>query len=214
MDTGNEICTILSHSNKDCGKVLKSESGMFFVDDKGIVQRFEPAVDNPFIEEDTEIETNTPTGYKSIRTFIVPAGVKGFMSDFMRATRIVERYELPEGLISIGNHSFDVEKECHCVFANCILPEVVIPQSVKEIGNFAFGHSQIDMLQLPATLCSPYGRQFKDSHIGTLRLPKEWKDNVALGKYNDLFIKDQWFDNDKYGYLRWPSTYIENLEFY
>ena len=194
---------------------LKSKSGTFFIDGKGIVQRFEPSSNNPFFEEKTEKDANDTFGAsKSIRTFVVPEGVEGFTSDFMRGIRIVERFELPEGLKSIGNNSSDIEKGCHCVFANCILPEVVIPQSVQEIGNFAFGHSRIEVLKLPATLRSPYGRQFKDSHIGKLRLPREWNGYVALGKYNDLRLDDQWLDNNQYGYLRWPSTYIENIEFY
>ena len=196
--------------------VLKSESGSFFIDDKGIVQRFEPASDNPFIKEETEKDANyTFKTNKSIRTFIVPEGVKGFVSDFMRDMRVIERFEFPEGLLSIGNHTREItDIDAHCVFADCILPAVVIPDSVKEIGAFAFGHTYINSIQLPESLHSPYGRQFKDSYIGTLILPKEWKDGVSLGKYGELQLTGWWFDNDKYGYLRWPSTYIENLEFY
>lgn len=199
----------------DCTKVLRSESGTFFINDKGIVQRFEPAADNPFIEEDTDIESNyTHTTHKSIRTFVVPEGVKGFVSEFMRYTRVIERFELPDGLMSIGNNSFDYNTECNSVFANCILPSVVIPESVTEIGIFAFGHTHIDSLQLPKSLHSPYGRQFKDSYIGTLILPKEWKDCVSIGKYGDLRLSGVLLDNANYGYLRWPSTHVGQLKFY
>ena len=142
--------------------------------------------------------------YKTIRTFIVPEGVKGFAADLIRGIRVVERFELPESLTCIGENCF----------TNCILPEVIIPQSVHKIGIFAFGHSHIGTLQLPTTIRSLYGRQFKDSHIGVLRLPKEWKNHVALGEYNELCLDNEWFDNDKYGYLRWSSTKIENLKFY
>ena len=147
--------------------------------------RFETSNDNPSIEEDTEKKTNyTFKTKKSIRTFIVPKGVKGFVSDFMHGIRVIERFELPEGLLTIGNNTHEVVNiDAYCVFADCILPTVVIPDSVKELGPFAFGHSHIDTLQLPKTLYSPYSRQFKDSYIDTLRLPKEWKDNVLLGKY-------------------------------
>mgnify|MGYP007038190253 CR=1 FL=1 len=66
----------------------------------------------------------------------------------------------------------------------------------------------------PATLHSPYGRQFKDSTIGTLRLPKEWKDGVSLDKYGCLHLTGWCFSDEKYGYLRWPSTQVGKLEFY
>lgn len=96
----NEICVLLSHSNKDYEKVLYSESGTFYIDCQGIVQRFEPAADNPFIEEETEIEDRyTYTTHRSIHTFIVPKGVKGFASGFMRGTRIIDRFELPDGQV-------------------------------------------------------------------------------------------------------------------
>ena len=196
--------------------MLKSESGTFYIDENGIAQRFEPSVDNPFIEEGTEKEGNyTFTTNRSIRTFVVPKGVKGFVSDFMRDMHVIERFELPNGLLCIGNNTHDLgNNDAHCVFADCILPDVVIPDSMKEIGSFAFGHSYIDSLQLPESLHSPYGRQFKDSYIGSLMLPKAWKDGVSLGKYGELQLTGWWFDDKKYGYLRWPSTKIGKLEFY
>ena len=218
----NEIWAFLSHSNKDYEKVgqvsyksvLKSESGFFYIDGNGIVQRFEPAGDNTFIEEEKEHNDNyTYKTRKSIRTMVIPNGVKGFVSDFMRGVRVTERFELPEGLERIGNNSFDINIEEHCVFANCILPSVVIPRSVKEIGNFTFGHSHIEVLQLPETLQSPYGRQFKDSHIGLLRLPNEWKDMVSLDDDGHLNVNST-MDTETFGYLRWPSTYVEKLVFY
>jgi len=193
---------------------LTSESGTFYVDDKGVVQRFIPADDNPFVDEEIEVTSNyTYMTYKSIRTFIVPKGVKGFISSFMRHTRVLERFELPDGLLSLGNNSFDINTGCNCVFANCILPTVVIPESVKEIGIFAFGHSHIDCLQLPKTLHSPIGRQFCDSFIGTLRLPKEWEHGVSLVE-SVLRFSGRLLDNEKYGYLRWPGTIVGDLKFY
>ena len=57
--------------------VLKSESGSFYVDKNGVVQRFEPAQDNPFVEEETELNDNyTYTTNVSICTVIIPDGVK------------------------------------------------------------------------------------------------------------------------------------------
>lgn len=196
---------------------LISESGTFYVDDGGIVLRFEPSEDNQIKEE----KVDEPQAYygsvveKSIKHLIVPEGVKGFLSDFMRGIRVLERFSLPNGLLCIGNNTYEVvTNDAHCVFADCILPTVVVPESVKELGTFAFGHTCIECLQLPESLQSPYGRQFMDSSIGTLRLPKEWKDGVSLDKYGNLHITRAWFSDDKYGYLRGVCTHVEKLEFY
>lgn len=40
-------------------RVLVSESGSFFTDDEGVAQRFEPATNNPFIDEETEVKANS-----------------------------------------------------------------------------------------------------------------------------------------------------------
>ena len=193
-------------------KYIDSSSGRFLVDNNGIALSFEPSEDNKYIIEETELNTyNQHHPNKSIKTLIVPKGVKGFASDFMRGVRVIEKFELPDGLLSVGNNSFDFEHSQHCVFANCILPSVTIPNSVKEIGNFAFGHSHIEALQLPSSLRSPYGRQFKDSYIGTLVLPKEWENIAYFNEHNRLVIE---LDSVNYGYLRWPSTTVSKLTFY
>ena len=200
--------TSLSHLSK----YVESQSGKFFINDDGIVLSFEPSKENAFIIEDTEVkEIYEYRTTRSIRTFIVPDGVKGFVSEFMRDTRVIEKFELPNSLLSIGNNSFEIGSRITCVFADCILPSVIIPKSVKEIGTFAFGHSWIETLQLPASLHSPYGRQFKDSHIGNLVLPKEWENIASLNEHNSLEIR---WTNEDLGYLGWPSTTVEKLIFY
>ena len=193
-------------------KYIESSSGRFLVDNNGIALSFEPSKDNEYIIEETELNAyNQHHPNKSIKTLIVPKGVKGFASEFMREVRVIEKFELPDGLLSIGNNSFDFEHSQHCVFANCILPSVTIPDSVKEIGNFALGHSRIETLQLPSSLRSPYGRQFKDSYIETLVLPKEWENIAYFNEHNRLVIE---LDSVSYGYLRWPSTTVGKLTFY
>ena len=191
---------------------LESESGVFFLDEHGIVERFEPSIDNPFKNERTE--KGDIVTQRSIRSLIVPEGVKGFVSEFMRGVRVLERFELPNGLLSIGNNSFSIEDEQQCVFANCILPSVVIPETVQQIGNFAFGGSHIECLQLPATLRSEYGRQFKDGYIGVLKMPVEWKSDVEKDKYGCLRLMGDLRSDRGFGFLKWPSTHVERLEFY
>ena len=131
---------------------LESVSGKFYVDERGMLHHFEPSIDNDYVIEETECEYNYIFhSQKSIRTFIVPEGVIGFSSDVLSYTRVVEKFELPDGLLFIGNTSNQKYDSC-CVFANCILPSVTVPENVKELGLYAFGHSHIDTLKLPNSI--------------------------------------------------------------
>ena len=193
-------------------KYIESSSGRFLVDNNGIALSFEPSEDNEYIIEETELNTyNQHHPNKSIKTLIVPKGVKGFASEFMRGVRVIEKFELPDGLLSIGNNSFDFEHSQHCVFANCILPSVSIPDSVKEIGVLAFAYTNFETLQFPSAIHSTYGRQFLNSNIGTLMLPKEWENIAYFNEHNRLVIE---LDSVNYGYLDWHSTTVDKLMFY
>ena len=199
---------------KSVPQCVESQSGKFLIDNEGIALHFEPSKENEYIIDDIEFEKNYYANKisRTIRTFIVPEGVKGFVSDFMRHTRVIEKFKLPNSLLSIGNNSFDIENGIHCVFANCILPSVIIPKSVKEIGVFAFGSSRIETLQLPTSLRSPYGRQFKDSYIDTLVLPSKWENmNIYIDNNNRLSIEN---NDEDFGFLRWPSTSVNKVIFY
>lgn len=161
---------------------IESESGVFYLQD-GIVTDFRPSGNNPFTEEIFE-EPQANHGHitkKSIRHLIVPKGVRGFADDFFRGITITERFELPDGLLYLGNSYHD--KLSHgCVFAKTTIPAVNIPETVTEIGEFAWGGSQIGILRIPASIHSQtqYLRQFKDATIQTLCLPEEWEEHFYL----------------------------------
>lgn len=123
----------------------------------------------------------------AVRTMIVPSGVKGFCDDFFRGGAVTDIFLLPDSLETIGNG----EKEpfaCECVFADCLLPEVVIPESVRYIGKFCFGASVIEKLVIRAAMDLPYLRQFKDSTIRKLYLPLSL---LRKGQENPGF---HWYD--------------------
>lgn len=195
-------------------KTLRSESGIFYLDD-GIVIDFKPSEDNPIIEEKI-VEPNAYYGYvvkKSINHLIVPNGVKGFVDDFFRGITIQERFELPDGLLYIGN-SYHDNNSHGCVFAECVIPEVRIPETVTELGLFAFGSSQIGFLKIPSSIRqSRCLRQFKDSHITTLCLPKEWENLFYLdGKFLRRNFSTYDDCNRYLGWLVFDAS-IDNLVF-
>ncbi|MDE5796780.1 MAG: leucine-rich repeat domain-containing protein, partial [Muribaculaceae bacterium] len=154
---------------------LKSESGVFSCIG-GKVTAFTPAAHN-VIEGGLEALEAWGDGWKhyenAVRTLIVPSGIRSFSDRFLRDWAVTDLFILPDTLESIGD-----ENMVGCVFANCFLPEVVLPESLRFIGTFAFGHSYIKRLVIRETIKSPYLRQFKDTTIEQLYLPK-----IALEKY-------------------------------
>ena len=195
----------------DAMNCLTSESGRFYLDEFGIAQRFEPADGNVFDE--------SYDGFCSrhVDTLIVPCGVKGFCDQFMRSVHVRVKFELPQGLVEIGNdEDFLSGNDVGCVFANCTLPSVSIPESVQKIGRFAFGNSHIGTLQLPLIRCRPYARQFKGSHISVLRLPNALRDLVH--QEGERLRVDGTLPGEKHppGWLHSLAcnAYIDQLEFY
>ncbi len=184
-------------------KPIKNECGTFYVDEYGILQDFHPSCNNPFIEDEYENHDHyTYSSNKSIRNLIIPEGVKGFEGCSFRGIRVLEKFELPESLEEIGDDSFQDDKR-QCVFAGSILPKVIIPENVKKIGIFAFGHCHINELLLPASIHSCYGRQFKDGYIGRLYLPVELMD-FYMGRAC----------REDMGWIRWPSTKVGEVVYY
>lgn len=145
-----------------------SESGRF-CHIGGIVHSFTPSADNII-----EGGIDAPDGHTdeirhydpAIRTLIVPEGVKGFAAEFLMGWAVTKKVTFPDTLTAIGTD------EARNVFARCFLPEINLPPSVKEIGLFAFGHSFIKKLVVNRANKSKYNRQFKDSTIEQLFLPK------------------------------------------
>ncbi len=192
--------------------VIHSESGTFYTDENGIVVEFKPSIDNPITETKVD-EPRAYNGYiieKSISHLIVPEGIKGFKDDFFRGIAVKDSFSLPDGLLYIGNSCHDPNSH-GCVFAKCRLPEVCIPDTVIELGMYAFGGTHIEHLIIPATVRSPYLRQFKDSGVGTLSLPMAWKEYVSIEDDGRLELNVSMND---YGYLFWPSSTVKKLEFY
>ena len=191
---------------------LTSESGRFYLDESGIVQRFEPADGNMFDEFYDDLCT------RHIDTLIVPCGAKGFCGQFMRSVHVRVKFELPQGLVEIGNDEENLSgNDVGCVFANCTLPSVSIPEGVQKIGRFAFGNSRIGTLQLPLIRHCTYSRQFKGSHISVLRLPNALRD-VVHQESDHLRVHGILPGAENYsdGWLHSLAcnAYIDQLEFY
>lgn len=178
-----------------------NESGTFICKRKPhtneiVLVEFIPNTENLINKNDTRIR---------IKQLHIPNEIQHFADEIFRWIEVTNEIVLLDGLLSIGD---DTEVgTIGCIFANSILPEVVIPESVRSIGDFAFGKATIKRLELSGGITSRYGRQFKNAHIETLRVPKvDWEDKTSWNPFSD----------NNWGYKRrfFMETQIDNLELY
>lgn len=150
-------------------KIIKNESGLFECNDEGKLLRFYPDSQN-LLDEAKVRETYTfgKSYYKPcIHSLIIPEGVTSLEHEFFRGGLVQDVIQLPSTLVSLG------DKWNHGVFSDSCLPEIVIPDSVHSIGEFAFGNSRVKSLRFTRIFECEYLRQFKGAYIETLFLPKE-----------------------------------------
>ena len=177
-------------------QVLRSESGLFECDPEGKLIRFFPdprnLLDEVFILEKYVYGKTYKTYYRpSVHTLIIPEGVTAFTREFFRYGYVENEISFPKTLVSLGSESDG------CVFANTCLPIVAIPESVEMIGTFAFGHSIIESLSFKRLVKSIYLRQFKEACIGTVYLPREFRqqwEQKTLQEYP--YLRDIGRDDD------------------
>ena len=113
-----------------------------------------------------------------------------------RWCHVQERLTFPKSLRVIGaGHG--------CAFANSRLPHVELPDTLEVLGNFVFGASTMDSLRIPKGLRSEYARQFKESRIGILYLPEEFRSNNPCICF---CVKHE----EQYGYIR--SMLVNNVK--
>lgn len=157
---------------------FSNETGTFTVDDSGVLLEYRSTEANQVSE-------------KVWRCVDIPEGVRVIPEWGFRACRILERLTLPKSLrvISTGGAG---------AFSWSSLPHVELPDTLKELGPYAFGGSEMRSLRIPKGLHSMYNRQFKGSAIGTLYLPAEFRINDTTF-YPGKFCES---DGEPYGYIR------------
>lgn len=181
------------HRDEDCNrdeyvntfnsyKIFRNESGVFECDDDGVLLRFYPDIQNLLDEcraGDNSISYKYMDYYRpSIHTLIIPEGVTSFGDFFFQGGFVRDQISFPSTLKSIGGN---------VVFADTCLPDIVIPESVKDIGWNAFHNSKIKSVRFQRLIDSECRRQFEDAQIGTLYLPNESYNQWMLGN-NEVFV--------------------------
>lgn len=164
-------------------KTLTNETGIFTIDDNGVLKKYQST-------ESNQVRENV------WRCLDIPEGVRVIPEEAFRRCHVQVRLTFPKSLQVIGaGHG--------CAFANSRLPHVELPDTLEVLGDFVFGNSTMESLRIPKGLKSEYARQFKEARIGTLYLPEEFRSNDPRIRFCEQY-------EEQYGYIR--SMVVNNVE--
>ena len=181
------------------GYYTENESGRFYCDRTGRLTFFESERENRLKQ--------SPYGFrrsheeKAVRSLIIPEGVReiDYHAEKLQDLIIVEKLVLPTTL----------EKMDDNVLSGCLIMEMELPASLREIGPGALMCDYIHVLRIPQGMMHPqyssgweqkkldgaltiYGRQFKETIINTLIVPKgyPYKELMLGAKINNIVYSD------------------------
>lgn len=176
----------------------KNESGSFYCDEAGRLTYFKPARENCLHQG--------PHGLRrfnekvDVQSLIIPEGIREIAYDAEKLWDlvVVEKLVLPASL----------EKLDANVLSGCLIMEMELPASLREIGPGALMCNYIHVLRIPQGMLHPkyadwgqkkaegvltvHGRQFKETIINTLIVPKgyPYKELMLETKINNIMYSD------------------------
>lgn len=172
-------------------KEITNESGRFWVDTFGVLQRFDCDYDNK-----AGVDYN-----KSVRrvfTLHIPEGVTVLQEDAFQNYDVLWDLTLPDSLKVLGtNHG--------CAFSGSRLPEVHISESLEILGTFAFGCSCIHDLYLPEKMPWPYARHFKSACIGVLHISRRYQNEADAEQLGEGVWRSLKVNSVKIGRFAWED---------
>lgn len=141
---------------------LCNESGTFYVDKMGVLQSF-------YCSPQNNADTCSCHNTKKLYSLHIPEGVTVLKEFAFRGYTVMNSLTLPDSLQMAGTCSNG------CAFADCRLPDTVIPDTLRFLGAYGFGNSTLRSLRLPENADWEYSRQFKSAKIGTLYLSESYR---------------------------------------
>lgn len=174
----------------------KNESGSFYCDEDGVLTWFEAAEKNQLSQPPFGFGSFVPK--RCMKTLSLPEGLRTIGEEELRDLIIVEKLTFPA----------TIEKLEAGVLSGCLIMEMELPETLREIGPGALMCNYIHVLRIPQGMLHPkyadwgqkkaegaltiHGRQFKETIINTLIVPKEYpyKELMRETKINNIVYSD------------------------
>lgn len=174
----------------------KNESGSFYCDEDGALIWFEAAEKNQLSQPPFGFGSFVPK--QCMKTLSLPEGLRTIGEEKLRDLIIVEKLTFPA----------TIEKLEAGVLSGCLIMEMELPETLREIGPGALMCNYIHALRIPQGMLYPkyadwrqkkaegaltiHGRQFKETIINTLIVPKgyPYKELMLETKINNIVYSD------------------------
>ena len=156
----------------------KNESGSFYCDEDGALIWFEAAEKNQLSQPPFGFGSFVPK--RCMKTLRLPEGLRTIGEEELRDLIIVEKLTFPA----------TIEKLEAGVLSGCLIMEMELPETLREIGPGALMCNYIHVLRIPQGMLHPkyadwgqkkaegaltiHGRQFKETIINTLIVPRDY----------------------------------------
>ena len=175
----------------------KNESGSFYCDEDGALIWFEAAEKNQLSQPPFGFGSFVPK--RCMKTLRLPEGLRTIGEEELRDLIIVEKLTFPA----------TIEKLEAGVLSGCLIMEMELPETLREIGPGALMCDYIHVLRIPKGMLHPqlpigweqkkvegtltiYGRQFKETIINTLIVPRNYpyRQLMVETKINNIVYSD------------------------
>ena len=174
----------------------ENESGSFYYNEQGMLTYFEAAEKNQLSQPPYGFRSFVPK--RCMKTLSLPEGLRTIGEEKLRDLVIVEKLTFPT----------TIEKLEADVLSGCLIMEMELPETLREIGTGALMCNYIHVLRIPQGMLHPkypdwgqkktegtltiHGRQFKETIINTLIVPKgyPYKKLMLETKINNIVYSD------------------------
>ena len=170
---GKKVVSIKERAFKGC-KTLKQ-----IVLPDGITTMGECAFQGTYLTS-----VRTPASWTKVVSSAPVVGDVALMSPFAGCTTL-KSVAVPQGVTMVPDYAFNGSAEDECPTAS--ITSVSLPDTLTEIGVYAFGETGISSIVLPDSITAMGSFAFAGSHLSFVRTPVSWTETIPYKRLNTYY---------------------------